>query len=161
MHSARICCFTALLIELFLSGCSGSGAGKRSNVCKVTGKVTMNGAPVASANVSFVPKDKQPAAFARTNADGTFSLTTIDPNDGAAPGDYVVLVSKNVVVAQPIPSHEAFIAGRGAGAPQHDAAGAPPVTSALPEKYSLAEASDLKATVSDKGPNEFTFELKP
>ena len=78
-----------LVSALFVSGC---GKGK---TVKVSGVVTLDGQAVDGAMVKFVPLDeaKGMGAFGRTGSDGTFRLTTRNPNDGALPGEYKVLVT--------------------------------------------------------------------
>jgi len=158
----------ALLGVLLAAGCGGKvdGDAGRQKVYRVKGKITMGGGPVANASVSFSPRDKQPAATARTGADGSYSLTTYDGGDGAAAGDYVVLVTKSAPAAgsparlgshdpNNIPNANAMHSGpTGAGASSDSG-------SLLPEKYSRADQSDLTATVKPDAENEFNFELKP
>jgi hypothetical protein len=85
---------TALLLLSFSlslsSGCSTGTGGL------VTGKgrVTLDGEPVAGANVVFFPAGEETLqADAITDADGRFSLTTRD-GQGVRPGDYKVIVTK-------------------------------------------------------------------
>ena len=64
---------------------------------KVSGKVTLDGVPVAGAGVHFEPTSESGAAGAQgadgiTGADGVYNLTTYTTNDGAVPGDYKVSV---------------------------------------------------------------------
>jgi hypothetical protein len=164
MGSARFGTFAAVVTGLVLAGCGNAGVGpKPKPVFKISGKITLNGAPVANAMVSFSPKaENQPAATGRTGTDGKYTLTTYDPGDGAAAGDYVVLVTKSTVssTAGPPahdPSHpvsgEAMHAARGAQAAEAE--------TALPEKYSRADQSDLKATVKAGTNDELNFDLKP
>jgi len=61
----------------------------------VTGKVTLDGAPLPDANVFFVPVDKNSGAldsFAKTGEDGTYKLQTLTgaANAGTTPGKYLV-----------------------------------------------------------------------
>ena len=61
---------------------------------KVEGIVTLDGKPLAGAQVMFVPdegKDGRPASgFA--NAKGDFEMGTVNPDDGIVPGQYQVVV---------------------------------------------------------------------
>jgi len=78
-----------LALPLGLVGCSGGRA-------KVQGKVTANGEPVNGGTLIFSPvasgNDKTPGkpASAEIKADGTYSLGTDRPGDGAAAGRYRV-----------------------------------------------------------------------
>jgi len=146
-----------------LAGCGGGDAGVegRQPVYKATGTITLNGAPVSDALVSFSPKGKQPAATGRTDSTGKFTLRTYEADDGVAAGDYTVLVDKTAVASSAVPSHDAFASGGGGPDIQHAEDSGPKSSSELPEKYRLLDQSDLAATVSSSGPNEFKFDLKP
>lgn len=164
MDSLKLCISAALLMGLTLTGCSdgAAGAAKREKVSKVSGKVTMAGAPVASAIVTFSPGGKQPAANGRTDAEGKYTLTTYDPGDGAAPGDYTVLVTKegaSATSAMPT-GHDPTGAKPVDSAAMHSAQKVAGPTGLLPSKYSAATSSDLKVTVKD-GDNDIPLELKP
>jgi hypothetical protein len=121
----------------------------------------MHGTPLADAMVSFAPRSSQPTAVGRTNQTGEYTLTTYEPGDGAAAGDYAVVVSK-VVAAPPVKSdagHSAdpFAAdnsGHGANA------AAPESVLMVPPQYSKADQTPLKATVSADGENRFDFEIQ-
>ncbi len=80
----------ALAMMAAVSGCGGSG-----NTVKVQGKVTLDGAPLEGAGVTFIPEDpKIQVASGVTGSDGTFRLTTYNFGDGALPGDYRVTITK-------------------------------------------------------------------
>lgn len=168
MLSKRVLHVVAVVCALVSAGCgsAASGAGDKQKVYKVRGKITMSGAPVASAMVSFSPKGKQPVATGRTGIDGTYALTTYDANDGAAEGDYVVLVTK----AAASKAASATIGGHDPDKPfdasaMHNAQGPAEsggdTGSLLPEKYSRPDQSDLPAKVEPKSENELNFDLKP
>jgi hypothetical protein len=86
----RFFVFTCFLVSTFLV--AGCGKGK---TVKVSGIVTLDDKPLEGALVQFVPLDeaKGLSASGRTGSDGTFRLTTRNPNDGAVPGEYRVLVT--------------------------------------------------------------------
>ncbi|MCA9050851.1 MAG: carboxypeptidase regulatory-like domain-containing protein, partial [Planctomycetaceae bacterium] len=69
---------TQVLSLMLLAGCSGGGDANRQPTFPVTGTVTLGGGPLAGAAVTFSPKDGQPVATARTDANGKYSLTTYD-----------------------------------------------------------------------------------
>ena len=166
MDYRKIYCLVAGLAALFVSGCSGGAdvEGNRLDVYPITGKITMNGAPVADAAVSFSPKGAQPPAIGRTDANGVYTLRTYEPGDGAAAGEFVVLVSKQEVSAAPNPGlgHDPNnpSAFDSSVVTQQHAAQQQASKSLLPEKYSAIDQSDLTATVSADGPREFNFDLK-
>lgn len=154
----------AALAAFFLNGCSGNGGGgSRLTVYPVSGKITLSGAPVSNAIVMFSPKGQQPAATGQTDAEGKYQLTTYDvANDGAAEGEYLVMVIK-----QAAPAASASEPAGGHGAPRAHTAPArgkkaeTASGSILPPKYSDRNSSDLAATVKDSGENKFDFDLKP
>ncbi|MBD3675011.1 MAG: carboxypeptidase regulatory-like domain-containing protein [Planctomycetaceae bacterium] len=137
-------------------------------VYPVSGKITLGGAPVANAIVSFAPQGDQPAATGKTNSSGEYQLTTYEGYDGAAEGEYVVLVTKSAGSGSDGPSeeamHEAMTSG-GGPPPSHDASGGENSGeeggSVLPEKYSDREQTDLTANVTADGENVFNFDLSP
>src|SRR5947208_10478634 len=82
-----------VLVGLFLcpvllssAGCGNRGLGK------VEGVVTLDGAPLSGATVSFMPVGEGRAASGLTDGNGYFQLTTFRTDDGALPGDYRVIV---------------------------------------------------------------------
>lgn len=89
-----------LLGCLALSGCSGGAEGSsRAKVYKVIGKVTLRGGPLIGATVAFAPKENQPVAIGKTDDAGMYELTTYEPGDGAAKGDFAVTVMKIVAAS--------------------------------------------------------------
>lgn len=81
------------------SGCGSSGP----KLEKVTGKVTLDGQPLAGANVNFEPEDYSTglqAASGRTGTDGTYSLSTFTSGDGAMVGKYKVTITKTAEADQ-------------------------------------------------------------
>jgi hypothetical protein len=80
----------ALFVSLFI-GCSAG-----SPTEKVSGIVTLDGAPVEAAAVTFVPDDPATGKSAAgiTDKDGKFTLTTNVGGDGALPGSYKIQVTK-------------------------------------------------------------------
>ncbi|MBW3540939.1 MAG: carboxypeptidase-like regulatory domain-containing protein [Planctomycetes bacterium] len=152
----------ALSVLVALAGC-GSGAegeGERVDVYPVSGKITMAGGPVANAAVTFSPKENQPVANGRTDAQGNYTLTTYEAGDGAAPGEYVVLVTKSTAPADPGLGPSVDDPNYGA-APQHTAQAPAGTGSALPDKYAAADQSPLTATVKAGDNAGVDFTLKP
>lgn len=156
MRSAIL--FAALAVVV--TGCSG-GPDDRVAVHKVTGKVMMAGSPLAGASVAFSPKDGQRAAIGKTSDDGTFVVTTYDYGDGAAEGNFDVLISKSSAPAASgaAADHDSMAAGgappaHGGGKKKGGADG-----NLVNPKYSKAGA--LTAEVTSAGPNEFEFTLDP
>ena len=146
---------------LAIAGC-GSDV-ERADVYEVSGKITLNGAPVPDAGVIFSPRDGQPLATGRTNTSGEYTMTTYEAGDGAAAGGYDVILSKSAPAAntgQSV-SHEAYASGGGAPSHSGPQGAAPQAQSLLPDRYSRPGESGLEATVTPGGENVFNFTLEP
>jgi len=77
------------VLVLMLGGCGG-----KSKLHKVEGTVTLDGKPLAGAQIQFInEKGEGTLAHAATGTDGSFRLSTFSTGDGAMAGDYKVLVS--------------------------------------------------------------------
>jgi hypothetical protein len=73
-----------------LSGGCGSGF----KLAQVSGKVTVDGAPVPNLQVVFEPQDTtQPSSLGFTKADGTYQLRCTSGEDGAVVGQHIVRVT--------------------------------------------------------------------
>lgn len=149
------------ILSVAAVGCSGGGAGdKRVPVFSVTGKVTMNGGPLAGAMVSFAPTEGQPTAIGRSNDAGEYSLTTYDSNDGAAKGIYKITVMKVVAAtagATADASHGTNYTGVAHGGKA--AKGASDTGNLVPPTYADSEKTPLKFTVEEKA-NTYDIEIK-
>jgi len=118
---------TGAALLVFVVGCAG---GDVPNLAKdVTGRVTLNGQPVADAVVLFEPQSGRPSS-GKTDADGRFVLYYSETHTGAVPGQHIVRVSK-----------------------MEEEAG----QELIPERYNFG--STLTETVTMDGPNDFTIEL--
>lgn len=95
MARAELCRVIALLI-LALTGCGGKG--DPSHV-QVSGTVTLNGAPLAGAQVTFIPINdtRGIGAEARTGTDGRYQLIDRRGKPGTQLGAYKVTVSKRLM----------------------------------------------------------------
>jgi hypothetical protein len=86
-----ICTFFCVLA---LSGCSG----QNYKIAPVSGRVTLDGRPLANAHVSFQPMaagtpPPGPGSFGVTDAEGRFRLQVIEPRcGGAVVGQHVVRI---------------------------------------------------------------------
>lgn len=79
----------ALLLTVFLSGC-GSGLAPVEGIV-----VWKDGTPakeIQGSHVIFDLPEQQTSARGFVGADGTFRLTTTNPEDGAMPGEYKVII---------------------------------------------------------------------
>ncbi len=79
-----------------LSGCGGGPSGPTLEMIPVTGRVVMDGQPLAGATVMFNPagETKGNGGFGLTDAEGKFTITDYQQNPGCPPGDYGVTFSK-------------------------------------------------------------------
>ena len=96
-------------------------------------------------------------AFGTTDDAGRFTLTTLDPEDGIEPGDYIVTVSK--LKKPPKLDEEAlrkFMRGEGPAPPGPSREG--PEHEISP-KYHSRETSGLKITIGLKGNKDIQLEL--
>jgi len=75
---------------VFLAGCGGPDY----TLVPVSGTVTLDGQPVANANVSFEPQAEGPGCYATTDAKGRFELRSVlDDRPGAVAGTHVVRIT--------------------------------------------------------------------
>jgi hypothetical protein len=148
----RSSCLAALALVPFLVGCGGA------RPVKVTGTLTLNGQPVEGATVQFVPVNEggRPAT-GLTKADGGFSLTTIEDQDGALPGEYKVVIRYNPPLEN---SPEAQSTEQGMKAAMQAQAqakkGKPKYV--IPPAYSDATKTPFTQTVPTSGP--VTLDIK-
>jgi hypothetical protein len=137
MLNRVIVAFSMVLLMGLFAGCS--------NLVAVQGEVTLDGKPLPNAKVMFMPKGGGRPAEGTSDAGGKFRLTTNQPLDGAAPGEYVVTVTARTIVYEPrAGTEEGFLEK--------------PVWQA-PEKYSLPAKSDLVVIVDAKKP-QIKLELR-
>jgi hypothetical protein len=133
-----------LLALLTLFGC-----GKPYKVASVSGRVTLDGKPLAKASVSFVPMATKenlnpgPTAQDLTDADGRFTLS-VDP---ATPGSVVGKCRIYVTTLLSDPT-----------ADDRDAGGAKRVKDRVPEKYN--KKTELVFDVPAGGTDQANFDLK-
>jgi hypothetical protein len=128
-------------------GCGGS-----KKFASVSGKVTMNGKPLAGATVSFQPVAPEgapapgPGSVGKTDDNGDFRLETTTGQSGALVGPHRVSIS--------------LIEATGStGDERHPPRGGPPLT----EKISADFNSDSKVTfdVPSGGTNSANFDVTP
>jgi hypothetical protein len=84
---------SALLLVGFVMGCDG-----RPERVPVAGVVLIDGQPLTSGNIKFVPKNGRPSA-GKIDTDGHFNLTCYDGNDGALLGTHRVQISSNRIIS--------------------------------------------------------------
>ncbi|MDR1383197.1 MAG: carboxypeptidase-like regulatory domain-containing protein [Planctomycetaceae bacterium] len=137
-----------------LYGCAPKA--KLSGLAPVQGVVTRDGVPVNGASVSFSPASggsNMRAASGQTDAQGQFVLTTLSPQDGATPGEFIVTVVKFEKYGRP----PTKVIDKETGedmTPPH------PEKNILPSKYESRESSDIKVTIPASGDKNVKIELK-
>jgi len=141
-----------------LSGCGGEKL-NRPPVFKVTGKVTLQGKPVPNADVTFIHKESNRAAFGKTNAEGEYKLTTFNANDGAVAGKHDI----SVVDIPPVASTPAIASVDSAEyqPPKIGEDTMPKPKSSLPQRYADVATSGLFGVVNEDGENVVDLELTP
>ncbi len=152
------------LVVLVALGCGSSNSGL--DTVPVSGTVTLDGSPVEGARVVFAPAGGGKAASGVTDASGRYKLTTLDPGDGALPGNYLVMISKTEATGQS-PASEAVKPGMSAEEATQAAMEAldkgeqaePQFEDRLPAKYKDPSKSGLKVDVAKGGQTEFDFQL--
>jgi hypothetical protein len=102
--------------------------------------VTYKGKPVPNGTVLFVP-DAGPQATGEIGPDGSYTLTTFRPGDGAVPGTYKVVVVAMQDTSNRLPEDRNPLP--------------PPI---VPDRYSSIATTDLTAQVKD-GENTIDFPL--
>ena len=127
-----------LLPCLILLGC---GRGYELPTAPVSGKVLVDGQPVTKGQVIFAPEGGR-AATGILGPDGTFTLSTYRPNDGAVVGKHTVTV---------------ISAERAADADPEDIDA--PMRWLVPRRYSDPGTSGLEFEVKAEGSNQANFDL--
>jgi hypothetical protein len=123
-----------LLIVAAVLPLAGCGA---SDKTPVEGTVTIDGEPLAEGRIGFYPKEGRPAYG--EIVDGRYTLTTLEPGDGALIGRHRVTVQAD----KPADPNDAF-------------SDRIPL---IPEKYFNPDSSGLTAEVTADGDNTFNFDL--
>jgi len=133
---ACLLALSATTLAAFACGSSGPAMGR------VSGTVTYKGKPVPKGTVSFLPTTPGARnATGEIHPDGSYSLQTENPNDGAQVGEYsVTIFSHDEPVLDYVPTKPV------------------PKKILTPQKYEKPDTSGLKATVAS-GSNTVNFEL--
>jgi hypothetical protein len=83
--------FLSFTMAFVVAGCGGGE--DRVETVPVTGTLQIDGKPFGPAQVDLRSEDGSlPSATGKASADGTFSLSTYEPDDGAAIGAYRVTI---------------------------------------------------------------------
>lgn len=144
--------YALVFLLVAATGCS------RSGTVRVQGTVNLDGKPLAGATVLFISQEAEGRdANGSTNADGVFHLSTFQPNDGALPGKYKVVVQppsgRNVGAAVNSPEEAQRAATEGRIMPE----GAPLV---FPARYTRPDETTLEQVVPATGAIVFNLQSK-
>ena len=159
-----VCIVIVALFAGILVGCGGSPNDERPDRTPVSGSVSIGGVPVTGAIVVFSPETEGSGRGATgiTDDSGNFVLGTFAKDDGAVPGNYVVLVSK-LEQSEPEEADQIDMEDPNYdGAPdEEEEAGTEEVKakSLIPDKFGKKESSTLTATVGDDPVEGLTFDL--
>lgn len=151
----RIC---VLVVQAILcSTLTGCGSDNLPATFAVTGAVEFEGRPVEGASVTLVPHDANGrSASGTTDVEGKFQvstyLTSNQQPQGALPGEYVVIVSKEAVHQLPagLTPHEEQEAFDKLGPPKN----------LLPKKYASPTTSPYKVEIIDSAPEPLILNLE-
>ncbi|MFN5075948.1 MAG: hypothetical protein ACK5MO_10185 [Planctomyces sp.] len=143
-----------------LVGCGGGAA--LPETIPVTGTVMYKGKPVEGAEVQFWGTGAPRAASGITDAEGKFSLSMFDINDGCLAGEHVVTISQGdgaKAASGPTPEQmlQDPMALAKAAATQAASKDSGP-KSAIPEKYADRKLTPLKENISASN-NKIVFNL--
>lgn len=133
------------LVFALLAGCGGGGEG--GPYYSTTGKVTMDGAPLASATVEFLPTKSGQTAIGFTDDEGNYVMLVRETR-GCAPGDYIVSISSFAEGEE--------VENEGNEGDSKVEGGSPET---VPSSY-RGQESKLRAKVTSDGDNVFNFDLK-
>ncbi len=151
------CLLTLTLVLLLLfPGCGRT-------IQPAGGKVLVDGVPVKDGVVTFYPVEPGRPASASVMADGTFTLSFENINDGLPPGDYKVTIVadvwKETISPQQKQAMEAMLKKQGA-IDSPDLMSAGELTHIVPPVYNTIETTPLRETVAKSSkPLEFIFDI--
>ena len=166
-----------LSVTVAISGCGGSD---RPALAHASGKVTLDGAPVEGATVTFVPEEGGRPATAITNAEGIYEMNSYSDAKGAKVGSHLVSVMKvggkgaDMLAAEAVPDPLANGGDEsatgddslspnmgGVDGPSDKKVDIDSLTDYLvPKKYMNADSSGLKVTVPEEGSESLDVPLQ-
>ena len=135
--------FIALMVCLTFAGCGGP---EGPTLVPVSGKVLLDGEPVAGALVQFIPTSG-PSSGGQTDDNGEFTLTGPGNRPGAVVGSFTVTVGCP------------FNPSQGSSSDGSTEAPESTVTCSVPDKYSDLATSDVHAEIPDEGKSDLVVEL--
>lgn len=155
-RSPAIVSYAFFVSGFLVVGCSG-GSAESYKVVPLTGKVTMNGSPLAEADVQFIPQGTTLPDFfgsaGRTNGEGSY-VAFSGNREGIPPGKYKVTVKKWVG-----PDGKAVAPNEGMDINQLKASGS--AQEGVPVLYSDPNQTTTEVTIAETGmPPPFNIEIK-
>ncbi len=147
--------FVVVLLVASLTAATSCRRSDRPRTVPVTGTVYHNGKLLEGATVGFMGSVGRPSSGV-TDAQGRFELSTWEEGDGAALGQHVVTIIK---AAEPKFTPKKNPDGSYIFRSEAEQWAFYDRELLLPDRYSSAIMTDLSATVTEEGPNDFTFEL--
>lgn len=151
MH--RFVLTTVLALSAILAGCSGRGMGQ------VKGKVSVGGQPINNGTIMFYPAEG-PGAVGEIGQDGTYTLRTHKPGDGAVIGTHKVAIHATSVGPGTLEAPKSLddeLRDPAAGKAVRNLVPGK-ITWLVPEKYSTPNESPLTAEVK-AGQNTIDFDI--
>jgi hypothetical protein len=138
------------VLALTFTGCGY----RRPHQVKTSGTVTLDGDPVASASLTFIPDSGRPA-FAVTNTNGEFQVSSYGGNDGLPAGSYRIIAVKEELKERFQKQYEKQVARAKAEAEPGEEPeevelefGDSAYENMLPSKYEELETTDITVTIT-------------
>ncbi len=132
----------AITVAIFVTGCGSADTGPPRYAVK--GTVTLDGAPLSHGTIQFQSTDN---VYGNTMAEVLQGSFSIPQKSGPVAGEYRILISSIDKIPAPTDPDEAM-----------RQAELPPPAEKIAEKYN--SKTELAATVSESGPNDFTFTVE-
>lgn len=141
MRAKKVFAYTVFCVAL-VSGCN-SGPGLPPTV-PAEGVVTLDGAPVADATITFIADVGSYNASAVSDKDGKFAMKAFEEKKGAVAGSYKIAINKTIVESRDGKKGESDVN----------------LKQGLPMKYSNFLTSGLSIKLGDSGEKNIKYELK-
>jgi hypothetical protein len=147
-----VCCLLS-----FMVGCGSES----ERPVPAGGRVTLGGNPVEGAMVTFNGKNGGRSASGKTDKDGKFKLSSIDTDDGAVPGEFIVTIFKMEAKGGAAATNNPKNPSEDYVSMMKDTKGDLKKMSSntLPAKYADATQSGVFKTVLKGEPNNFNIDL--
>lgn len=156
--SAGFSGFSVLVIAASLVAAGGCGQPGLPGVVPISGRVTLDGEPLPSGEIRYLPKSPE-GRMARGRLDdrGRFELTTLRQGDGALPGEYEIVILAPVEESAEDASARRAAENAGPRRRRYEQGDGP--ASLAPLRYTNPDTSGLRDTVSDSHDGYIEIEL--